>query len=67
VKFEYICDELLNGNEIENCPEDLQVILILEAFPGYTRERLFRESPSFVERMRMYMLAKARQSHKDAT
>jgi hypothetical protein len=53
--------ELLHEHSVERCPEDLQVIMLLEAFPGYTRQALLTESAAFVERMRQWLYLRALQ------
>lgn len=60
MSFEDACLELVRGHELMHAPMDLEVLLFLQAFPGYTRETMLRESASFIERARLYLLTKAR-------
>jgi len=59
LEFGDVCWSLLNGYPVEadQCPDDLQVILLLKAFPGYTRQTLLQESAFFIERLRVYLHA----------
>lgn len=65
-RWRIICGRLARGDTISNAPEELVEIILLQHFPGYTRETLRRESAEFVGMMWAYVAAQNHEAARQA-